>query len=475
MKSDTKTHFIIKSSLVFFDLAFISLCFTLYTWLTAITGGSLFINDYIGLWPFLFIFWIVFEKAGLYQGCAMYSGSSLGPVEELRRIFYVISAIFLALGFANYVYRPNEYLYSRKVFFATYLTVLLFLPINRMLLRKCFCAFNRWGVATIIIGSGKIARTIYNKLQQCSEYGLRPIGYFTDPYEPENKMPLSLRYLGNTHHIKAFCQDFHIKYAIIAIEGLSTAYLENLMKQYGKCFSHILYVPQTTLASCAWVTPKDISGMLGLEIRHNLQIPYRYRAKRFVDFLLTWPLIILALPFMLLIALWVKMDSPGPVFFKHKRLGKNGRKINIYKFRTMVQNADTCLNELLTNTVWKSEWESYGKLKTDPRLTDVGKWLRKTSLDELPQLFNVLQGKLTLVGPRPIIEDEREKYGADFDLFDMVLPGITGLWQVSGRNELTYADRVQLDKYYVNNWSIWLDIYILGKTFYSVLFQHGAN
>jgi lipopolysaccharide/colanic/teichoic acid biosynthesis glycosyltransferase len=177
-----------------------------------------------------------------------------------------------------------------------------------------------------------------------------------------------------------------------------------------------------------------------------------------------------------LIAIWVKLDSSGSVLFKHRRITKNGRQINIYKFRTMIDGASEELNALLgKNTELKQEWVNYGKFDNDPRITRAGKWLRKTSLDELPQLFNILQGKMTLVGPRPIISEELRHYGENADLFDKVLPGLTGLWQVSGRNELTYNDRVRLDNYYVNNWSVWLDIYILCKTFCAVLFRHGAR
>jgi lipopolysaccharide/colanic/teichoic acid biosynthesis glycosyltransferase len=142
----------------------------------------------------------------------------------------------------------------------------------------------------------------------------------------------------------------------------------------------------------------------------------------------------------------------------------------------MVDGADGKLNNLLEkDPSIKKGWELYGKLANDPRITRSGRWLRKTSLDELPQLFNVLQGKLTLVGPRPIIKEELSHYGDNASLFDKVRPGITGLWQVSGRNELTYKERVQMDQYYVNNWSVWLDLYILAKTFYAVIFRQGAR
>jgi Undecaprenyl-phosphate galactose phosphotransferase WbaP len=252
--------------------------------------------------------------------------------------------------------------------------------------------------------------------------------------------------------------------------------VQEIINRYGTRFPHLLIVPPSLLNTCSGVLPKDIGGNLGLEIRHNLQIPSMYRIKRVIDYAFTLPILIASLPLMGVIALWIKRDSPGPVFFKHRRITKKGRQINICKFRTMAGNADEKLDELLKKSPQrKAEWEQYGKLENDPRITRAGAWLRKTSLDELPQLFNVLRGTLTLVGPRPLVEEELAVYGETAALFDQVLPGLTGLWQVSGRNELTYEERARLDLYYVNNWSVWLDIYILAKTVYTVLFRHGAK
>jgi Undecaprenyl-phosphate galactose phosphotransferase WbaP len=267
-----------------------------------------------------------------------------------------------------------------------------------------------------------------------------------------------------------------IRYAIIADQQLDETGLTNVLRQCETLFPHVLFIPRGEMSLFTWVTAKDLAGVLGLEVRHNLQIPHIYRLKKIIDVLLTLPCLLVSLPLMGLLAVWIKMDSPGPVFFKHRRITKNGQQINIYKFRTMINGAEKQLQTLLkTSPENKKGWELYGKLKKDPRITRSGRWLRKTSLDELPQLFNVLQGKLTLVGPRPIIKEELSYYGEDVRLFDRVLPGITGLWQVSGRNELTYKERVQMDLYYVNNWSVWLDLYILSKTVFAVFFRHGAR
>jgi len=469
-----RSCYLLKIASIAVDLLTLSGVFVVCVIVRKQLGGEFRLEDYFSLYPFLLIVWFVFEKAGLYQGCSIYSGAGVGPAEEFRRIFYSLGIIFIGMGFANYSYRPHSYLYSRTILGSTYFISLLLIPMNRILFRKLLTRLEWWGVPVILIGSGETARNLFNSLSSHPEYGLRPIGYFTD--HPENTMPASAHLLGSLREIPSKTTMSGVKYAILAKEdGADSPYIQGLIKQYGTLFPHLLLVPKALVHTGTGVTLKNIGEMTGLEIRHNLRIPSIYRIKRILDYLLTLPAILLTLPLVGLIALWIKLDSPGPIFFKHRRMARNGQQINIYKFRTMVQNAGPKLEELLrTNPELNQEWSTYGKLKNDPRITRTGKWLRKTSLDELPQLFNVLQGKITLVGPRPIIEEELVQYGESAELFDRVLPGLTGLWQVSGRNELTYADRARLDQYYVNNWSVWIDIYILAKTVYAVLFRHGA-
>jgi Undecaprenyl-phosphate galactose phosphotransferase WbaP len=199
------------------------------------------------------------------------------------------------------------------------------------------------------------------------------------------------------------------------------------------------------------------------------------RVARFFDIaviLFAAPYIILAF---LLLAISIKLDSPGPVFYRQTRIGRYGRKFQVYKFRTMVQNADQILKNYLDNSPeLKAQWLATHKLKQDPRVTRLGTILRKSSLDELPQLWNIIIGDMSLIGPRPIVDEEVEKYGKCFGLYIQVRPGLTGLWQVSGRNDTTYEHRVELDAYYVRNRSLKLDLQILWKTVFVVLRKEGA-
>lgn len=195
--------------------------------------------------------------------------------------------------------------------------------------------------------------------------------------------------------------------------------------------------------------------------------------KRVIDIIGSLVGIVLLSPVFLILGILVKLDSKGPVFFAHKRLGYHGELIKIYKFRTMVTNAEKLLDELSPEQ--KEEFSKNFKLENDPRITKIGNLLRKTSLDELPQLLNILKGDLTIVGPRPIIEKEIELYGKYGKKLLTVKPGLTGYWQVNGRSDTTYEERVQLDMYYIDHRSIGLDIKIIFKTFSEVFKKHGAR
>ena len=198
------------------------------------------------------------------------------------------------------------------------------------------------------------------------------------------------------------------------------------------------------------------------------------KIKRAFDLVLSALLLLLLSPLMLLIAVAVGLQG-GPIIFSHQRVGQGGRLFPCYKFRSMIPNAEEHLKNLLaTFPALRADWEREHKLKYDPRVTRLGSFLRRTSLDELPQLFNVLRGDMSLVGPRPVVLKELEKYGSDQIYYLMARPGITGLWQVSGRSELDYANRVDLDKWYVNHWSLRFDCSILYRTAGAVLARQGA-
>ena len=211
-------------------------------------------------------------------------------------------------------------------------------------------------------------------------------------------------------------------------------------------------------------------------LRQGPRYFFRYRVvKRTLDIFL----VVLFSPILLLliaiIGIAVRVGSPGPIFFSHRRISRHGAFFSMWKFRTMVNNSQQLLDDYLAaHPEARAEWRKTHKLKNDPRVTPLGNFLRRTSLDELPQLWNVFTGSMSLVGPRPIVAAEVEKYGPYFADYCLVKPGVTGLWQISGRSQTTYSERVQLDRRYANSWSLFGDIRILFKTLTSVVNQDGA-
>ena len=206
----------------------------------------------------------------------------------------------------------------------------------------------------------------------------------------------------------------------------------------------------------------------------------RMKAKRVQKWLMDKTLasiaFVLLSPLFVILPILIKLTSRGPVFYRQERLGRNGRPFRVWKFRSMYADADERLKTLLKDSpLTAEEWRSNFKLADDPRITPFGRFLRKVSLDELPQLLNVFAGDMALIGPRPIVEEERKYYGDAYGVFSSVRPGVTGLWQVSGRSDTDYARRVALDTSYVLNWSPWMDVWILVRTVYAVLLMRGAR
>lgn len=196
------------------------------------------------------------------------------------------------------------------------------------------------------------------------------------------------------------------------------------------------------------------------------------KIKRIVDVILSIIGIVILSPIFLIIAILIKIDSKGKIIFKHKRIGKGGKTIYIYKFRTMVENAEELIKKF--NEEQMKEFNENFKLTQDPRITKIGKFLRKTSLDELPQIINIIKGELSIIGPRPVIDEELEKYGENKEKFLSITPGLTGYWQANGRSCTTYDERMKMELYYIDNMSIKMDIKIFFKTIVSVIKKEGA-
>jgi Undecaprenyl-phosphate galactose phosphotransferase WbaP len=261
----------------------------------------------------------------------------------------------------------------------------------------------------------------------------------------------------------------------LALPELANEEFQKILEQYTQNFRHLVVIPYLLGLSSLWVEARDMDGLLGLEVRQQLLIPQSRLLKRSVDLIGATLGLVMISPLLMLIVILVKLDSAGPLFFVQERLGYKGQLFKAYKFRSMYQDAEQRLQQILeTDAERRQEYEKFHKLRQDPRVTWLGRLLRKLSLDELPQLWNVIRGEMSLVGPRAYMPQEQHEMEGKEHTILQVVPGITGLWQVSGRNHLSFQQRLDLDIYYVRNWSIWLDIHILARTIWVVLTGHGA-
>jgi Undecaprenyl-phosphate galactose phosphotransferase WbaP len=423
-----------------------------------VLGGSFGFALYWKMIPFLLLFPSAYAIAGLYPGIL------LSPPEELKKITQSTTVIFLILLGAIFLSKQSDS-YSRGIFVMAWLGVMGAVPFFRTMLRRNVENWKRWGHPAVILGAGKTGAVVAEALAREHRLCLRPVAFFDDDPQKIGTSYSGLPVIGPLNAAKLVTDEYKGATAIVAMPGAGPAKLVEVLQGPASDFRRLIIIPDLFGASSLWISAFDMGGILGLEVHQRLLDPRRQWIKRIAEL----ALIILFSPLVVLlcaiIAVAIKLDSKGPAFFGHKRIGRDGKDIVIWKFRTMVQDAGDVLAECLqADPALRTEWEENHKLSCDPRITRVGHFLRRISLDELPQLWNVLRGDLSLVGPRPIVRDEVDKYEGGFVLYKKVKPGLTGLWQVSGRSGTTYAERVRLDAYYVRNWSVWLDIYILLKT-----------
>jgi Undecaprenyl-phosphate galactose phosphotransferase WbaP len=322
-----------------------------------------------------------------------------------------------------------------------------------------------------IFNTGDESNEIIRELEDHPEIGLKPVVVLSSSYptRPRHTLPIvDIR-------LAAAVRTLGVERAMIALPDAGSGKLLEDLEKFESIFPRLMMMHSSSDLYSLTVDARQLGGCLAVELRRDLLLPIPRFTKRAIDLLavvLTLPAVALTI---LVVGLLVRLESRGPVFYGQRRIGRGHSKFCIWKIRTMQLNADKLLQDALAgDAALREEWRRERKLRCDPRVTRVGKFLRKTSLDELPQFWNVWRGEMSLVGPRPIVEDEIPAYGPNFSLYCRVTPGLTGLWQVSGRSEVSRRDRVRLDSYYVRNWSPWLDLNILARTAKVVVTGQGA-
>jgi Undecaprenyl-phosphate galactose phosphotransferase WbaP len=430
---------------------------------------------YLRLWPGLFLWVLAFGIEGLYRGAGLTARIFLTPVEELRRTTVGTTWAFMTVVVGIYVLARRMFI-SRLIECVAWLIALILVPCGRALLRNICARRTWWGSSVVILGSGQTARRVVDILLHQSELGLKPVGILTDTPCGETEIE-GVPILGGLEQAWQLGRSRGIPYCIVALDEGSNKRMFDIHQEYGDCFPHMMVIPDLAGLASLWIVARDVGGILGLEIRHNLLIASNRWVKRTLDLVVAIPLIILLSPLLLVLMAWIRLVSPGNPVYGQEREGLEGRRIRTWKLRTMYIDADKRLEKLLERDAdARNEWQRYFKLKNDPRILPVvGSFLRKFSLDELPQLWNVIVGEMSMVGPRPFPDYHLQAFDEKFrTLRRRVLPGMTGLWQVTARSEGDLEIQQRLDTYYIQNWSVWLDLYLMARTFSVVMRGRGA-
>ena len=391
-------------------------------------------------------------------------------MKEILRTLIIFATIEIA------VVAFTSWSFPRIQWLITWLIVLFLVPVARMCTKWMLDYYGMWSRDTWIIGSGQNAVEAYKAISSEKNLGLAIVGFLR--CGTENKVDNIFKNIPvvNDNQEWLLTKDRRTQF-IVAVESTQSdvrnAWLRNLMI---KGYRYVSVIP--TLRGMP-LDSTDMSFIFSHEVmifrvQHNLAKLSSRIIKRTFDIIGSLGIIIILSPLLIYISNKVKKDG-GPSIYGHERIGKGGKPFKCLKFRSMIVNSNEVLSRVLeTDPEAKKEWDLTFKLKKDPRITKIGAILRRTSLDELPQLFNVLRGEMSLVGPRPIIRAELERYNDEVDYYLLSKPGMTGLWQVSGRSDVDYETRVYLDAWYVKNWSMWNDIAILLKTIGVVLKKDGA-
>jgi undecaprenyl-phosphate galactose phosphotransferase len=396
-------------------------------------------------------------------------------LEETRAL---VKSASIASAFTLLVltFTRTEQIYSRWVIVLAWAFSLVLLPVSRNLVKTALFHANLWKKRVIIIGSTDSMESVVRSIGQNHILGYQIVGCLTDDRSLIDSAVGGVTVLGHHDDIEMWQKRTQFEDIIVAFPDIPADRLIELIRRWDGVAETIRYIPRTGELITSGVEIENLGRILSLTIRKNLHKPWNVLIKSFFDLILSVILLVLLLPVGILIAAAVRFDSPGPAFFTQTRYGKRGRLIRVIKFRSMHQDADARLEAFLRdNAAAREEWAHFKKLRNgDPRVTKVGAFLRRHSLDELPQLFNVLAGRMSLVGPRPYIQEELVEVKQMRSILFQTRPGITGLWQIGGRSNVSFADRLKIDESYIRNWTLWTDVLILFKTIGAIVSGRGA-
>lgn len=430
-------------------------------WLPAQIG----LEQYVGIGVTILLLPLVNFQLGLYPGYL------IGPVERLRRRALATIAMFGALVAWDTFFSRG--VLSRGILLLTFGFALILPPLAETATRAFLIRRGRWGISVVLLGAQDTGRALARTLLREQQLGLKPIAFLDNHPEFWNKSIEGIPVAGPLGFATGL--EYRAEAAIVCVSDLDRADTDGLLQELR--FPRVIVLPELAGVTGLWVTARDLGGHMGFEIKKNLLVRRNHTLKLFMDQMVALPLFVLSLPIIGVAALWIKLVSPGPAFYRQFREGIHGRRIAVWKLRTMYLDGDQILEHWFgSHPEDRTYWQQHFKLPEDPRVLPViGHWLRRTSLDELPQLWSVLRGEMSLVGPRPLPNYHLEQFSSKARaLRAKVLPGLTGLWQVSARGDGDVELHQSLDSFYIRNWSLWLDIYILVRTISAVFLARGA-
>jgi len=365
--------------------------------------------------------------------------------------------------------------YSRAILFGLWGSSIFFVSSSRMVWKIIFTKMDFGGRPTVLLGSREGCEFVLRHLSEQRPRSYRIVAIFLNEHDLVGAEICGVPVNGLHDLASSWAKKHNVESALFSQIGLDPAQSRDVLDQVGISFRHFSVIPQIPPINSYDVSIDDVSGILCLHWENSLGNVWRRRGKRLVDLCITVVLSPFVLLIGILLSLLIILDSGLPIFFSQERRGRGGKNFQALKFRTMIPNAEQVLEDMLEeDSKTKEEWDRQQKLEHDPRITRVGQVLRRFSLDELPQFINILRGEMSLVGPRPILDSQVEAYGNKMALYELVRPGLTGLWQVSGRASTTFKRRVDFDEYYIRHWSIWLDFIIIARTFLVLLSGKGA-
>jgi undecaprenyl-phosphate galactose phosphotransferase len=423
------------------------------------------------------LFWIPLAYLFLTTYHGLYTRTRTYWEDAREYLKSYIIAFILILTVAALYKREGQYI-SRLVMVTFLLNSIWINLVLRFLIVQGLHSQKAFLIRTLIIGAGKTGKSLLVALRRERYLGYEVVGFVDDDPGKKDRFMDGVKVLGSTEDIIELNKQYYLQKVFIAIPSLSATKLTELYASLHEYFKEVVIIPQIKGMSLinSEVYHLFNSDLPLLSVKNNLNFTSNIILKEIFDYLLVFFTLPFFLVLLVLFALAIKFESKGPVFYRHTRYAMSGKEIKVYKFRSMYRDADARLEQLMKkNEELRKEWQNNFKLKDDPRVTGIGRFLRKISLDELPQIFNIIKGDMSFIGPRPVIKRELDRYYKRYtEYFYKVKPGITGLWQVSGRSDTKYDFRVRTDLWYVLNWSLWLDVVILFKTFGAVIRGSGA-